>query len=286
MWSAGPIVHFGMHRTLYLLLFAIACTPPAPPVEAPPSFTGEHRDDLRSLYDSLQVTGSFVMHDVGRDHWLYIDSAQADVATLPASTFKIFSSLYALESGVATDADFTIPWDSVDHGRAAINRDLSLREAYDLSAYWYHGELARRAGPATLKHWLDTVGYGNADTSGGFDRAWVAGGLRITPRQQVAFLERLQRNELPFSLRTMTIVKGIMVREDTLGHVLRAKTGWAMGDEGSMGWYVGWVESDGSTGPFFFANRIFTTDTQSTTFAEARRSIALAVLQEVGAWPR
>ncbi|MCB0780854.1 MAG: class D beta-lactamase, partial [Flavobacteriales bacterium] len=178
-----------------------------------------------------------------------IDSAQADVGTLPASSFKIFSSLYGLESGVVKDADFVIPWDSVDYGRSVINRDLSLRESIVHSAYWYHREVARRAGAATLKHWLDTVGYGNADTTGGFDRTWVAGALRITPREQVHFLERLVRNELPFSQRSMDIVKDITQQEDTLGYRLHGKTGWAMGSEGSIGWFVGWVEKDDGSGP-------------------------------------
>ena len=253
-------------------------------VNAPTNY--EVRDDLRHLYTDQGVSGSFILHDAGTDHWLYIDSAAADSGTLPASTFKIFSTLYALETGIATDADFVIPWDGVDHGRPAINKDLTLREAYDLSAYWYHREIARRAGPAVLKHWMDTVGYGNADTSGGFDKAWVAGNLRITPRQQIAFLENVQREELPFSERTYEIAKAIMVREDTLGHVLRAKTGWADGPMGNVGWYVGWVEAPKGQGPYFFANRLVTTDTVPPgNFGPARINIAMEVLKREGMWP-
>lgn len=268
---------------MVLLLFACTATPE--PRSIAVASSTENRDDLRFLYDSAKVTGSFILHDVGRDHWLFIDRAEADVATLPASTFKIFSSLYGLESGVVADADFVIPWDSVNYGRSAINRDLTLRQALDHSAYWYHREIARRAGAATLKHWMDTVGYGNADTSGGFDRAWVMGGLRITPRQQIDFLERLQRNALPFSQRTMDIVKDITLQEDTLGYQLHGKTGWAMGGDGSIGWFVGWVEKEDGSGPYIFANRLRTADTLSQTFGPARRAIAVDVLQRVGVLP-
>lgn len=268
----------------FALLFAACTTPPPPPSPVVPSATTEIRDDLRALYDPLHVTGSFIGYDAGKDRWTFIDSAQADVGTLPASTFKIFSSLYGLESGVIADTGFVIPWDGTDHGRPALNQDLSLRGAYDVSAYWYHREIARRAGPAVLKHWLDTVGYGNADTSGGFDRCWVEGGLRITPREQIAFLQRLQRSELPFSARSTDLVRTMMVREDTLGHVLRAKTGWAQDASGDMGWFVGWVEAPGK-GPYFFANRIFNTDTSNTAFGEARKTIALDVLRAQGMWP-
>ncbi|HRW90602.1 MAG TPA: penicillin-binding transpeptidase domain-containing protein [Flavobacteriales bacterium] len=274
------------HLLLPLLLACGQSPAPAPlPDQEPPAATHELRDDLAHLYADQQVSGSFILHDLGRDHWVYIDSAQADVGTLPASSFKIFSSLYGLESGVVKDADFVIPWDSVDYGRSVINRDLSLRESIVHSAYWYHREVARRAGAATLKHWLDTVGYGNADTTGGFDRTWVAGALRITPREQVHFLERLVRNELPFSQRSMDIVKDITQQEDTLGYRLHGKTGWAMGSEGSIGWFVGWVEKDDGSGPYVFANRCMTPDTLSETFGPARRAISVAVLKELGVMP-
>lgn len=242
------------------------------------------RGDLAHLYTDQQLSGSFIGYNAQTDHWLFIDSARCDSATLPASTFKILGTLIALESGVAADADHVIAWDGRDYGRAAANRDLTLREAYDVSAYWYFREVVRRIGPAGFKHWLDTVAYGNADTTGGYDQCWVRGGLRITPRQQIAFLRKVQAEQLPFSPRTYGITKDIMVREDTLGHVLRAKTGWAAGDFGDVGWYVGWVEAPQRV-TYFFANRVTTSDTAHATFAPARISIAKAVLKEAGAWP-
>lgn len=272
-----------MKKLLPLALLTACWTPP--PAIVGVQETVEVRDDLRFLYDSARVAGSFLLHDMSRDHWLYIDSAQADVPTLPASTFKIFSSLYGLESGFVTGPDHVFRWDSTDYGRPEVNRDLTLRESMQVSAYWVHRDIARMAGAHVLKNWLDTVGYGNADTSGGFDRAWVQGNLRITPHQQVDFIERLVKNDLPFSKRTMDIVKDITLQEDTLGYRLHGKTGWAMGSEGSIGWFVGWVERNDSTGPFVFANRIRTPDTLSTTFGPARRAISIDVLKRVGALP-
>lgn len=271
-----------MKAHLFLPFLLLACGSPGLPPVTQPASTVQHRDDLRFLYDSAAVTGSFILHDVGKDHWTYIDSAQAEVATLPASTFKIFSSLYALESGVAKDADATFGWDHTDYGRPEVNKALSLRESVQLSAYWVHRDIARMAGATVLKHWLDTVGYGNADTSGGFDRCWVRGGLRITPRQQVDFLKRLVRGELPFSERNLGIVRDLTLQADTLGYALHGKTGWALGPEGSIGWFVGWVEKRDGSGPFIFANRIQTPDTLSETFPAARRAIAVDVLTRLG----
>jgi beta-lactamase class D len=274
-------------RAIHILPLAFfACTAAEQQVVEAPTSTTEHRDDLLFLYDSAQVTGSFILHDIRTDHWTFIDSAQSDVATLPASTFKIFSSLYALESGVTVDADESFTWDGTDYRRPEVNKDLTLRESVQVSAYWVHRDIARRAGGAVLKHWLDTVGYGNADTSGGFDRCWVRGNLRITPREQLGFLARLVQGTLPFSQRSMDIVKDITLQEDTLGYRLHGKTGWAMGSEGSIGWFVGWVEKEDGSGPFVFANRIQTPDTLSETFPAARRAIAIEVLKRVGGLPQ
>lgn len=279
--SNGRLAILVLGGAAVVQLGLIGCGGPSP---SAPAATHAQHDELNHLYTDQQLTGSFIGYDAHRDRWLYIDSARCDSATLPASTFKILGTLIGLESGVLSDADQVIAWDGRDYGREAANRDLTLREAYDASVYWYYRETVRRIGPAGFKHWLDTVGYGNADTTGGFDQCWVRGGLRITPRQQIAFLRKVHAEELPFSPRTYALTKAIMVREDTLGHVLRAKTGWAMGDAGSIGWYVGWVEAP-DRAPCFFANRISTTDTAHATFAEARIGIAKQVLREEGVWP-
>lgn len=241
-----------------------------------------------SLFADRQVSGSFVLHDLGNDHWVFVDSADADVPTLPASTFKLFSSLYALESGVVIGPDEVFTWDGTDHGRPEVNKDLTLREALHVSAYWVHRDIARRAGSQVLKHWLDTVGYGNADTSGGFDKAWIAGGLRITPREQVRFLERLVRSELPFSARTVETVKRMALLEDTLGHALYGKTGWASSGEGTghagedIGWFVGWVEKKDGSGPFVFACRCRAPVAEASRLGPARRAISMAMLERLG----
>lgn len=271
-------------RTLFpfLVIAFVACSsPPEETVVVVRRPTQEVRDDLQAPYDSARVNGSFILHDRGKDHWIYIDSAQADVGTLPASTYKVFSSLIALEDSVVKDADEVRPWDHVTR-RADIDRDLNLRDALRYSAYWFHRDVARQIGADRLKYWWDKVGYGNADTTDGFDKAWLNGNLRITPREQVQFLERLYDNDLPFSQRTMDIVKEIMVQEDTLGYTLRGKTGWATPPGQDIGWFIGWVERTDSTGPFFFANRVICSDSTNERFMNARRGTAIEQLKQLG----
>src|SRR5690242_19433037 len=94
-----------------IILFAACSSQPEEQVVVIKAPTHELRDDLHAPYDSARVSGSFILHDRGRDHWIFIDSAMADVATLPASTYKVFSSLIALEDSVVKDADELHAWD-------------------------------------------------------------------------------------------------------------------------------------------------------------------------------
>jgi len=204
--------------------------------------TTESRDDFKKFYDQYKVDGSFVLYEQSNDKYIFYNQSQFRQPFTPASTFKICNSLIGLETGVIKDENFIIPWDSITRRIPAWNQDQDLKTAFKNSTVWYYQELARRVGGEKMKYWLDKANYGNADTSGGIDKFWLTGGLRITPEQQIDFLRRLHDNNLPFSQRSIDIVKNIMVARDTLDYIVRAKTGWGEQDETNIGWYVGYIE--------------------------------------------
>jgi len=253
--------------------------PPVPPKAAAPI---EERADLRAIIDSTGFSGTVLVYDAGRDRWLGVNADGADRRRLPASTFKILNSLIALETGVLRDEHTVIPWDHVTHRRKELNRDLELVDAFRLSALPHYREIARRIGPERMKDFVDRVGYGNRDLSGGIDSFWVNGGMRISPREQVVFLTRLLRGELPFSTRTMEMVRRIMVVEETPSYTLRAKTGWGILPQGHVGWWVGWVES--GTSAYVFAT-VLEGPPETTSFGKARQHVTRAVLRALGALP-
>lgn len=207
---------------------------------------------LGPLFANEDVQGVFVLLDRESDRFITNDPGRARRPFLPASTFKIMNSLVALEESVVADEHKVIAWDGTDHGSPGWNRDHSLETAFKASAVWFYQEMARRIGDERMAHWVRLAGYGNTDTGGGIDRFWLDGALRITAEEQLLFLERLHRGELPFSPRTREIVLRVMIAEETPTHTLRAKTGWALrGAEGPTGWWVGWVERGGRS--WYFA---------------------------------
>jgi len=74
-----------------------------------------------------------------------------DSAYTPASTFKIVNSLIGIQTGKINDENMVIKWDSVKRWNEDWNKDLSMAEAFRVSAVNYYQEVARRIGHDTMK---------------------------------------------------------------------------------------------------------------------------------------
>ncbi len=244
----------------------------------------EIRDNFKEYYDKFDVEGSFVLYDSKADKYIFYNQDLFRQAFSPASTFKICNSLIGLETGVIKDENFVIPWDSVIRN-PLWDKDHDLKTAFANSTVWYYQELARRVGGQKMKFWLDKTNYGNADTSGGIDQFWLTGGLRISPQQQIDFLQRLHDHKLPFSKRSVDIVKSIMIAQDTLGCKVSAKTGWGGHGNKDVGWYVGYLETKNNV--YYFANCVLIdaqklNDLQSAIhFDHSRTEIVYRILEDL-----
>ena len=234
-------------------------------------------DNLKKYFDEYNVKGSFVMYDLNKNTYIYYDSARCTVRFTPASTFKIPNSLIGLETGVIADENFVIEWDGVKR-REEWNRDMDLKTAMKVSCVPYYQELARRVGAEKMQKMVNELNYGNMDISSGVDKFWLEGSLKISQVEQVEFLKKLYKDELPVSKRSMDIVKGIIVLQDTLGYVFRGKTGYGFQDKKDIGWLVGWVEKEGNA--YFYATNI-ESEIELEGFAAARRRITENILREL-----
>ena len=227
--------------------------------------------------------GGFLLYDRNNDTFTVFRPEECRRRLSPASTFKILNSLIGLESGVIRDEHFVIRWDSVHRDIESWNRDHDLASAIANSVVPYYQELARRVGRTRMSAYIDSTGYGNNDASGPIDRFWLGGSLLISAEEQVGFLRRLYEGNLPFSSRSMSIVREILVLERTGTYVLRGKTGFAEDRSGvAVGWFVGYVEKAGNV--YFFAMNMTSPERKrdgARIFAE-RKSSAIAVLRDLG----
>ncbi len=240
------------------------------------------QNDLKQIFVEFGVKGTFVLHDVEKDASIVYNEERADKAFLPASTFKILNSLIALETGVIKDQCDTIEWDRRTRRFDGWNQDQTLKTAIRYSVVWAYQELARNIGEKRMKSWVEKVQYGNRDISGSaVDTFWLEGNLRISALQQVEFLKKLYKNELPFSRRNMDIVKEILIVEQAGTYVLRAKTGWTARVMPQIGWYVGYLET--ASNAYIFALNV---DILKRKDSRARAGITKKVFQKLNLLPR
>lgn len=133
--------------------------------------------DLSKPFKECGQTGSFTLYDLKNKKWISSDIKDSQKPSLPASTFKIINTLIALESGVISDPDQLIKWpgctDTVKYGyRPDIYHDISMKEAFRLSAGWAYIEMAKKIGRENYRRYLTKSKYGNVDLSQADDDFW------------------------------------------------------------------------------------------------------------------
>lgn len=248
-------------------------------VEAAPPAAGEPaiRDiDLSRHFEGLD--GCFLMLEAGSGRLTRHNAAQCAKRLSPCSTFKIPNSLIGLETGVIAGADHKMAWDGEKRRLDAWNRDHDLRSAIAGSVVWYYQRLAAEVGEARMREWIHEIGYGNEDISGGITEFWLGSSLLVSAEEQVAFLRKLVRGDLPFSDRSVAIVEEILILDAGAGRVLRAKTGSNARDgKGILGWWVGWVETGSET--YIFATNVEGPDGASGITA---RRVTASIFEELG----
>jgi beta-lactamase class D len=218
--------------------------------------------DLASYFKPFPA-GAFVLYDLKRDRYVRYDEARCRERFSPFSTFKIPNSLIGLDTGVIADADFVIKWDKQKYPAfsqdtppfSAWWQDQTLRTAFKRSVVWYYRELALKVGAKRMKEYVNRLDYGNEDVSGPLNGFWLNSSLKISADEQVEFLKRLYREELPVSKRSLSILKEIMTLEETPEHRLSGKTGGGpLGENRYLGWFVGYLET--KEGTYLFATEI------------------------------
>lgn len=277
VFSCTASILFQTVRSLSMPQSAIA-----PPARVDVAQNISQNIDFGRHFRELEVEGSILIYDANSDRIFQHNPQRNETAFLPASTFKILNSLIALETKVIADENAVLTWDGISRQVPQWNRDLTMKEAFNLSAIWFYQVLARRVGYDRMQKWVAQAGYGNQNIgdAGDIDRFWLEGKLRITPQEQIQFLRRLYNNDLPFSERSLSIVKDMMIVEKTPEYTIRGKTGWVgLTDKVTpkIGWYVGYLEKGKDV--YFFATNI---DIRNQKDPSSRIELTRRCFQDLG----
>lgn len=227
--------------------------------------------DWSSYFDGRN--GTAVVYDAaGRKYTIY-NSELADARSSPCSTFKIVSSLIALENGILNPENSTRAWSGESFWNEDWNQDIDFHEAFRTSCVWYYRQIADEIGKDRMQQGLDRLQYGNCDISDwegqlnadNSNRAltgfWLESSLLISPKEQVEVLERIFGEASEYSEAAQSELKQVMWAPelDSAGISVYGKTG--MGTAGGVvvdAWFTGLAESE--TGEVYFCVRLGQTD--------------------------
>lgn len=243
------------------------------------------RQDFKKYFDQCNVDGAIAIYDNKNHKWIVSDNVATKKETLPASTFKIINLLIALETKTIANENDIVKWpgstDTIKYDyRPNIYHDITVKEAFEVSAGWAFIELAKKIGKDNYKKYLSLCHYGNVNLSQTDPDFWNFGAFGISPINQVEFLKNFYDEKLPFSKRNIDIVKKVMITEKNQEYTIHSKTGWTRENDINTGWWVGYIEN--KNGTYFFATRLLQDRKQnSASFGNCRKEITKSVFRDL-----
>ncbi len=234
--------------------------------------------DLHNIFKGYK--GSFVLYDSTENTWRIYDKDNAVTRISPASTFKIYSALYGLESGTITPEQSLIRWNGQNYVYNLWNADQTLESAMQNSVTWYFQTLDQRASLSDIEKYVQEIGYGNQIVEGDIASYWLNSSLKISPVEQVQLLKKLYNNEFEFAPENIKAVKNAISLYTTDEGTLSGKTGTEeVNGQNTSGWFIGYIEKNGHT--YFFSTNI-----QSNQLASgpAATELTFMILSDLGLW--
>lgn len=170
-----------------------------------------------------EINGAAVIYDPAENCYQIYNQELALTRRSPCSTFKIISSLIALENGIIEPDNSTRVWSGEVFWNEDWNKDIDFSDAFHASCVWYFREVIDEIGKDMMQDELNKLQYGNCDISDwngelntnnhnpaltGF---WIESSLLISPKEQVEVIERIFGDNTNYSEETRNQLKQVML---------------------------------------------------------------------------
>ncbi|MCI9647124.1 MAG: class D beta-lactamase [Lachnospiraceae bacterium] len=238
------------------------------------------------------LNGTAVIYDASnRRYKIYNDELAVDRRS-PCSTFKIISSLTALEYGILEPEDSVRIWSGEVFWNEDWNRDIDFSEAFRTSCVWYYRQLIDDIGKDRMQEELEKLQYGNCDISDWEGRLntnnnnraltgfWIESSLLISPKEQVEVMECIFGENSEYSEETQNELKQVMLvtEQERTDISVYGKTG--MGKVNGIvvdAWFTGFAET--TEGNLYFCVRLGRTDGMEVSSPLAKE-IAIQIVSD------
>ena len=189
----------------------------------------------------------------GRTNKIMVElGAHTNERITPCSTFKIPLSLIGYDTKILENKnnpiwDFKEGYDDyLDSWKTSQTPESWMKN----SCVWYSRILTQQLGLKRLQDYLSFLRYGNQDLSGGLTTAWLSSSLKISPHEQVIFLQNMIQEKLSISKKAIQITKSLLFIDELMdGWQLFGKTGMGSiknvdGNNLEIGWFIGWLQKN------------------------------------------
>ena len=238
------------------------------------------------------LNGAAVIYDVSNRRYTIYNSDLALTRRSPCSTFKIISSLIALENGILEPEDSTRNWSKEVFWNEDWNKDIDFSEAFRTSCVWYYRQVIDDIGKDRMQEELEKLQYGNCDISDWEGRSntnnnnraltgfWLESSLLISPKEQAEVMERIFGDDSEYLEETQNELKQVMLvsEQEQTDVPVYGKTGMGQA-EGVVvdAWFAGFAE--GTERKIYFCVYLGRTDGMNVSSSEAKK-IAIQIVSD------
>lgn len=246
--------------------------------------------DWSNYFDG--INGTAVIYEPIENCYQIYNQELALTQRSPCSTFKIISSLIALENGIIKPKESVHTWSGEMFWNEEWNRDIDFSDAFRSSCVWYFREIIDEIGKDRIQENLNELGYGNCDISDWEGRLntnnnnpvltgfWIESSLLISPKEQVEVMERIFGDNTDYSEETLEQLKQVMLlsEQDNAGISIYGKTG--MGKAYGIvidSWYTGFADTTDKR--IYFCVYLGETDNRNVSSTKAKE-IAIKIVSD------
>lgn len=223
-----------------------------------------------------------------KDGKILLEKGECQARHAPASTFKMAISLIAFNEGLLKDEEHPVKPFKKGYAEEvpAWKQDQTPRTWIKNSCVWYSRLLTQELGVKKFSDYIQKFNYGNQDVSGdpgkgnGLTQAWLSSSLKISPKEQLLFLQKMLAAELPVSLYAIEKTKSILHNNALVNDwKLYGKTGTGTEEGQATGWFVGWAEKEDAT--ILFVQFIKQASLPPLTAGQKAKSMAIEELDNL-----
>lgn len=248
-------------------------------------------ENWENYFDGMN--GAAVIYNPSENSYQIYNQEMALTQRSPCSTFKIISSLIALENKVIVPDDSTRTWSGEVFWNENWNRNINFEDAFRTSCVWYYREVINELGKDVMQEELSNLHYGNCDISdwegrlnnNNSNRAltgfWIESSLKISPKEQVEVLDRIFGEQSVYSQETQNNLEKVMLLSEQQDRdiVFYGKTG--LGKSHGIvvdAWFTGFADMTG--GRKYFCVYLGETDGKNVSSTKAKE-IAIELVSDL-----